>query len=155
MSIMLSPFIGILTVINTFMLVLGQLRNVFPGDDNFLLKIEEHGKLIFYNKGKNNIDITEISIWAETGEPIIENLHPDAIKVFGRDKKIIRLFFETREFNEAKEKYEKIFLCFDIKSASGENYDQLAYKLLDKNRNIKFGKTRLTKELVDIIDEPY
>lgn len=127
------------------------LRIALFSDDNFVLKIPQNGKIIFYNNGKYDIEIKEISIWAKTGEPVLEELHKE-IKIAGRNKRKIFISFNSKEFISAKEKHENLFLCFNIESDSGEDYE-LAYRMLDKNKSIRLGKVQLNKELPDVLDE--
>lgn len=127
------------------------LRTVIFSDDNFVLKIPESGQIIFYNNGKYDVVIKEISIWEKTGEPVLEGLYKE-IKIVGRNKRKIFISFNSEEFINAKEKHETLFLCFNIESDSGEDYE-LAYRMLDKNKSIKLGKVQLNKELPVVLDD--
>lgn len=147
----MSPLISLLTAASTFILVVGYARDRFFTDDKFFIKVTKHGNITFYNKGKYPVTIKEVSFWVDDNAeiaPKIENLLSKEVKVSGRDKKNFHVSFNTKEFSEMrKQNYTAIYLCFDIESDSGSVYDQLAYTLVNKDGVLKFGKSKLNKEL--------
>jgi hypothetical protein len=149
-NIILSPFVSLLTVVNTFILVMSVVKDKLFKDDNFCLEVTKQGNITFYNKGKYTIEITEIAIWADDGAeiaPKLENLHPEKFKIAGRDKRNFYIPLNKKEFREISSKYHTIYLCFDIESDSGIVYQQLSYPLLNKNGSLILGKSKLNKEL--------
>lgn len=149
-NIILSPFVSLLTVVNTFILVMSVVKDKLFKDDNFCLEVTKQGNITFYNKGKYTIEITEIAIWADDGAeiaPKLENLHPEKFKIAGRDKRNFYIPLNKKEFREISSKYNTIYLCFDIESDSGIVYQQLSYPLLNKNGSLILGKSKLNKEL--------
>ena len=150
-DIFLSPIIGLLTVVNSSILVVGYAKDKFFSDDKFLIKVTKYGNITFYNKGKYPVTIKEVSFWADDNAeiaPKIENLLPNELKISGRDKRNFHISFKTKEFDGMlKQNYKTIYLCLDIVSDSGSVYDQLAYTLVNKNGPLKFGKSKLGKEL--------
>ena len=150
-GILLSPLISLLTAASTFILVVGYARDRFFTDDKFFIKVTKHGNITFYNKGKYPVTIKEVSFWADDNAeiaPKIENLLSKEVKVSGRDKRNFHISFNTKEFSEMrKQKYAAIYLCLDIESDSGSVYDQLAYTFVNKDGVLKFGKSKLNKEL--------
>lgn len=150
-DILLSPFISLLTFVNTYILVAGYVKDRFFTDDNFFIKVTKYGNISFYNKGKYPVTIKEVSFWADDNAekaPKIEDLLSKEVKVSGRDKRNFHISFNTKEFAEMrKQNYTAIYLCLDIESDSGSVYDQLAYTLVDKKGVLRFCKYKLNKEL--------
>ena len=147
----MSPLISLLTVANTSILVFGYARDRFFTDDKFFIKVTKHGNITFYNKGKYPVTIKEVSFWADDNAeiaPKIENLLSKEVKVSGRDKRNFHISFNTKEFAEMrKQNYTAIYLCLDIESDSGSVYDQLAYTFTNKKGGLRFGNSKLNKEL--------
>ena len=150
-DILLSPLINLLTVVNTFILVFGYVKDRFFTGDKFFIKVTKSGNITFYNKGKYPVTIKEVSFWADDNAekaPKIEDLLSKEVKVSGRDKKNFHVSFNTKEFAEMrKQKYAAIYLCLDIESDSGSVYDQLAYTFTNKKGGLRFGNSKLNKEL--------
>ena len=150
-GILLSTLISLLTAASTFILVAGYARDRFFTDDKFFIKVTKHGNITFYNKGKYPVTIKEVSFWADDNAekaPKIEDLLSKEVKVSGRDKKNFHVSFNTKEFAEMrKQKYAAIYLCLDIESDSGSVYDQLAYTFTNKKGGLRFGNSKLNKEL--------
>ena len=147
----MSPLISLLTAASTFILVVGYARDRFFTDDKFFIKVTKHGNITFYNKGKYPVTIKEVSFWADDNAeiaPKIEDLLSKEVKVSGRDKRNFHISFNTKEFSEMrKQKCAAIYLCLDIESDSGSVYDQLAYTFVNKKGVLRFGKSKLNKEL--------
>lgn len=147
----LSPFVGLLTAVNSFIIVVCFVKERFFTDDKFFIKVIKNGDITFYNKGKYPVVITEVAIWVEDKAEIatkIENLLENDLKIFGRDKKNFYISFNTNEFNEIRQKkYKAIYLCISIKSDSGSIYDQLVYVLSNKKGIFRFSKCKLNKDL--------
>lgn len=148
-DIILAPLVGILTVVNSMILVFGFVMDKFLKDDKFVVKFLSDRNITFYNKGKYPVFITEIALWVDDGAetaPKLENLHSEEIKIIGRDKKCISIPLNINEIKKLSKKYKILYLCFDIKSESGIIYEQLAHRLTEKIIKNKC-RIRLKKEL--------
>ena len=124
----------------------------------------EYLDFTFFNRGDYEIKIEEVQIMVIENEvvtPLKDNLLPKgknlkdkSIIIRRHDKKHVYINYNTMyELGKEFEKFKNVYLCFDVVSASGENFIWLAYKLwTNKTHKFIYKKTNLKRKM-DFIEE--
>lgn len=151
LNIMVQPILGILTLLNAFLLTKHFIEEKTIKKDKFIVKIRD-SFIYFYNKGKYPISISEISIQIIEEQGCIhfvrENLIKNPIDINGFENKYIAI---NPIWSQLKKENEQLYLCFEIASQSGRNYDSICCQLLDKNKKLIKKSRKLKKEIFDFL----
>lgn len=149
-NIIIQPLLAIISIVNTLMLSILFIAKKVDDNDKFTIQIKNN-EICFMNNGKYSIKISKIDIKYIEYDGIYADFYHDShnlidspVKIKGKNKIIIKF---TPNLYELQKSNYNLYLCFDITSDSGRNYDSICCKLLNHKKKLITRKRKLSKEL--------